>query len=412
MSTLGSSLKRSFTPSQIMRPNMPRRTLSGSSHGSCPSPSPLSDEQFAFSAGNTPVREIPPSYVASAGYNSMTGTPRDALLFGTREVNSKSQTTTFVSESKNASKVITRSKPIAIELPSTRRLSTAPVETPPSPLSARGDIQGGYFPHHEDPATRVHRPHPFFTLDPSKARHQALHKAAETTHFSVPLTDSRVRTMANDLSHSHLGSSVGTTGSAGLHTPVSSYMPSGVHDNIALPMGKYYPTNYENRMASNSNQYKRPSARADAAGVAHSEPQLKYRRENSRLRTGSDAKRLVEQYQRDMVAQASMALFSNASSMSPSTRISDNAALKNIQLGATMLKTHKPLSPRLVPLGSPGPVTPMELDGNGDGYLSRGRAAVGLDAGSQNADIARVIRVEERQRIEVQSPGRDMKSSF
>lgn len=84
MSTLGSSLKRSFTPSQIMRPNMPRRTLSGSSHGSCPSPSPLSDEQFAFSAGNTPVRDIPPSYVASAGYNSMTGTPRDALLLGTR----------------------------------------------------------------------------------------------------------------------------------------------------------------------------------------------------------------------------------------------------------------------------------------------------------------------------------------
>ena len=84
MSTLGSSLKRSFTPSQIMRPTMPRRTLSGSSHGSCPSPSPLSDEQFAFSAGNTPVREIPPSYVASAGYSSKTGTPRDALLFGTR----------------------------------------------------------------------------------------------------------------------------------------------------------------------------------------------------------------------------------------------------------------------------------------------------------------------------------------
>ncbi|KAJ4395430.1 hypothetical protein N0V85_006553 [Neurospora sp. IMI 360204] len=358
---------------------MPRRTLSGSSHGSCASPSPLSDEQFAFSAGNTPVREIPPSYVASA---------RDALLFGTREVNSKSQTTTFISESKDASKVVTRSKPIAIELPPTRRLSTAPVETPPSPLSARGDIQGGYFPNHEDPATRVHRTHPFFTLDPSKARHQALHRAAETTHLSAPLTDSRVRTMANDRSHSPLSSSVGATRSAGLHTPVSSYMPSGIHDSIALPMGKYYPTNYENRMAHNSNQHRRPSARADAAGVAHSEPQLKYLRENSHLRTGSEAKRLVEQYQRDMVAQASMALFSNASSMSPSTRIPDNAALKNIQLGATMLKTHKPLSPRLVPLGSPGPVTPMELDGNGDGYLSKGRAVGGLDAGSQNANIA------------------------
>ncbi|KAH7628378.1 hypothetical protein B0T09DRAFT_160556 [Sordaria sp. MPI-SDFR-AT-0083] len=395
MSTLGSSLKRSFTPSQIMRPTMPRRTLSGSSHGSCPSPSPLSDEQFAFSAGNTPVREIPPSYVASAGYSSKTGTPRDALLFGTREVSSKSQTTTFISEGKDASKVVTRSRPIAIELPPTRRLSTAPVETPPSPLSARGDIQGGYFPNHEDPSTRVHRPHPFFTLDPSKARHKALHRAAETTHLSAPFTDSRVRTMAHDRSHSPLGSSVGASRSAGLHTPVSSYMPSGVHDNIALPMGKYYPTNYENRKASNSSQHRRPSARADAAAVAHSEPQLTYRREENHRRTGSDAKRLVEQYQRDMVAQASMALFSNASGLSPSTRIPDNTALKNIQLGATMLKTHKPMSPRLVPLGSPGPVTPMELDGNGDGYLSRGGG-----------------REEERQRRETQSPGWDMKSSF
>lgn len=65
-----------------------------------------------------------------------------ANILSSLEVNSKSQTTTFLSESKNASKVVTRSKPIAIELPPTRRLSTAPVETPPSPLSARGDIQG------------------------------------------------------------------------------------------------------------------------------------------------------------------------------------------------------------------------------------------------------------------------------
>lgn len=409
-------MKRSFTPSQIMRPNMPRRTLSGSSHGSCPSPSPLSDEQFAFSAGNTPVRETPPSYVASAGYNSKTGTPRDALLFGTRDVNSKSQaTTTFISETKDASQIVTRSKPIAIELPPTRRLSTAPIETPPSPLSARGDIQGGYFPNHEDPASRVHQPHPFFTLDPSKARHKALHRAAETTHLTAPLTDSRVRTMANDRSHSPLGSSVSGTRSAGLHTPVSSYMPSGAHDNMALPMGKYYPSNYEHRMASNSSQpsqQRRPSTRADAAGVAHSEPQLRYRRENSHLRTGSEAKRLVEQYQRDMVAQASMALYSNASGMSPSARIPDNAGLRNIQLGTTMLRTHKPLSPRLVPLGSPGPVTPMELDGNGDGYLSRGRATGGLDAGLQNLDSASGIRAEERQRREGQSPGWEMKSTF
>ena len=201
--------------------------------------------------------------------------------------------------------------------------------------------------------------------------------------------------MANERSHSPLGSSVSATRSSGLHTPVSSYMPSGGHDNIALPMGKYYPTNYENRKAVHSSHPRRPSARAEAAAAGHSEPQLTYRREDNHRRTGSDAKRLVEQYQRDMVAQASMALISNASGLSSSTRIPDNATLKNIQLGATVLKTHKPLSPRLVPLGSPGPVTPMELDGNGDGYLSKGGA-----------------RAEERQRRETQSPGWEMKSTF
>ena len=32
---------------------------------------------------------------------------------------------------------------------------------------------------------------------------------------------------------------------------------------------------------------------------------------------------------------------------------------------------HKPLSPRLAPLGSPGPVTPMSLESS-DGYLALG----------------------------------------
>ena len=49
----------------------------------------------------------------------------------------------------------------------------------------------------------------------------------------------------------------------------------------------------------------------------------------------------------------------------------------------------KPVSPRLLPLGSPGPVTPMELEESA-GYLGAG--AKGL---SQSELMARMSRAEE-----------------
>lgn len=36
----------------------------------------------------------------------------------------------------------TRSQPIAIELPAPKKISSAPVYTPPAPLSGRGDLPG------------------------------------------------------------------------------------------------------------------------------------------------------------------------------------------------------------------------------------------------------------------------------
>lgn len=46
-----------------------------------------------------------------------------------------------------------------------------------------------------------------------------------------------------------------------------------------------------------------------------------------------------------------------------------------------MAAREKPTSPRLVPLGSPGPVTPFELEGQ-DGYLLAGANAAGQHAHS------------------------------
>lgn len=62
----------------------------------------------------------------------------------------------------------------------------------------------------------------------------------------------------------------------------------------------------------------------------------------------------------------------------------------------------KPTSPKLAPLGSPGPVTPLELEGDG-GYLVAGARSSGKDASSGPDElIESLIREEARRR---QKPG-------
>ena len=53
----------------------------------------------------------------------------------------------------------------------------------------------------------------------------------------------------------------------------------------------------------------------------------------------------------------------------------------------------KPDKPRLQPLGSPGPVTPMELEG-AEGYLG----ARGPAEEAQREEIARAMRLDEERR--------------
>lgn len=160
------------------------------------------------------------------------------------------------------------------------------------------------------------------------------------------------------------------------HTPVTSYMPSGVHDS-PMPLGKYYPSNYENRQR----QGPQPPPAAEASASLRAE----HGRRSDKLstpRTDSDARRRLQQYQRDMIAQATMAasqvLGRNAdllASTGPTTLALNGVPLRSLQLGNPTVS--KPTSPRLIPLGSPGPVTPMDLadPGSGGGYLDRGRGS-------------------------------------
>ena len=65
--------------------------------------------------------------------------------------------------------------------------------------------------------------------------------------------------------------------------------------------------------------------------------------------------------------------------------------------------TEKPISPRLEPLGSPGPVTPLELEGDGGYMLAGARNAAG-EKGHDLVDT--LIREEARRRRRSNSPAR------
>lgn len=61
----------------------------------------------------------------------------------------------------------------------------------------------------------------------------------------------------------------------------------------------------------------------------------------------------------------------------------------------------KPISPRLLPLGSPGPITPFELE-ESSGYLIAGQMrSNGLAEGGlrEKEAIGRMIKMEEERRI-------------
>jgi hypothetical protein len=176
------------------------------------------------------------------------------------------------------------------------------------------------------------------------------------------------------MSGSETSSPASTMSSA--HTPVSSYLPMGVPDGVALPLGKYYPSNYEKRYGQGDRDRVKPWSGPGTAVEPESQvPRLRH--ESSHARSSSDVKRRLQQYQRDMVAQATVAANALLSKGASGASAADAGTLPGgapspspIQLGEALIKTHKPLSPRLAPLGSPGPVTPMSLELEGDSYLA------------------------------------------
>ncbi|KAF3768588.1 hypothetical protein M406DRAFT_107484 [Cryphonectria parasitica EP155] len=327
------------------------------------------------------------------------------------------------------------SKPIAIELPQSlsRKIASSSAYTPIEPLSARGDISGGYFPFHEDPDERIHRPHPFHEAakaakraseewqheDPQASSTQASSAqaggeafAATTASVSRSSVPKPTVSKSNSKAHHSKVSSVKMPPSRGTghNTPVTSYNPGGLGD-IPIPLGKYYPSNYEAARARKQGQSSSPSRTqtsrsslrppftADTTPCIKSDtavPQVN-RPDAPRERSDSEAKRRLQQYQRDMVAQATQAARHLANSNGASATL---ASVHGVTLQKFIKGPHGPISPRLQPLGSPGPVTPMDLENQGGdgGYLARGRAVPSPDAGREMEAIARAMKAEDERR--------------
>lgn len=114
-----------------------------------------------------------------------------------------------------------------------------------------------------------------------------------------------------------------------------------------MPLGKYHPSNYDSPASSAANS---PGVGHVAPPFSQSHLQIPSNKRSAprsiHERRGSDVKRKIQQYQKDMIAQAQMK-----------------------SSGALVFK--EPESPKLTPLGSPGPITPFALE-EGDGYLTAG----------------------------------------
>ncbi|KAI3391437.1 hypothetical protein diail_7361, partial [Diaporthe ilicicola] len=274
----------------------------------------------------------------------------------------------------------------------------------------------GYFPFHEDPEERIHRPHPFHTAEKEARRDcdvESLARSAESLQGAPPLPvpDQRAPIASPPVS-APPGEfpmlQAAKMPSSRNHTPVTSYVPSGLHE-APMPVGKYYPSNYEQRH-KNSHHTSISGGRPISAGGPSSVksdtvvPQIN--RTDPRGRPDSEAKMRLLQYQRDMITQAQLAkqrLEDGGSSINPAAAGLHGAPLQRLQ----MLSTPRgPRSPRLQPLGSPGPVTPLALEG-ADGYLSarsrvspreRPRPVPSPDAGKESHAVARAMKAQEERR--------------
>lgn len=215
-----------------------------------------------------------------------------------------------------------------------------------------------YFPLHEDPGAPIRRPHPF------------QHDATAACQRSIALTAISAPMMHPDNHYEHHSRAADAPPPPTLAQVDTSYLTPALQDQL-LPQGKYYPSNYEQRHPEQALRSSRPAlSPVVAAASSSSSCPSSFRSDPLARAEGAamaaalapedESRRKMRQYQQDMIAQATVALGNTT-----------KVGAKDARYGSL----HKPRSPKLAPLGSPGPVTPMELEaavGAAPGYLEHG----------------------------------------
>jgi hypothetical protein len=169
----------------------------------------------------------------------------------------------------------------------------------------------GYFPNHET-LSRQYKTHPFFKKD------------------STPSPPTMSDTSSSLSSPTCTAPQV--TQSLVLPTPSNIFSPEA----LAIPMGKYHPSNYKPVSPAISTSLSLVPASIQPTQLENPSPDKNKR--TAYERRANDVKLKLQQYQRDMVAQARLAGLRGGTQ--------DHA---------------KPSSPKLQPLGNPVPITPLEL---------------------------------------------------
>ncbi|KAF7899762.1 hypothetical protein EAF00_004098 [Botryotinia globosa] len=233
-----------------------------------------------------------------------------------------------------------------------------------TPLTGRGELPGGYFPGFADDNPETLKS--TILLSTSRSRNSPDMQPITISSMSSPMDSPASETTIR-----------------GPPSIVNS--PFALPETLVIPKGKYYPSNYK---PSPTSPLPAPLTSIPSSMLNGGNLQLPPKSQRQKpsnphhQRKSSDVKRKLQKYQKDMIAQARMVHASVVSTPGESAPGS------------------KPISPRLLPLGSPGPITPFELE-ESSGYLIAGQmSSGGLAEGGliENEAVARMIRMEEERR--------------
>ncbi|KAL0253025.1 hypothetical protein SLS55_010475 [Diplodia seriata] len=146
------------------------------------------------------------------------------------------------------------------------------------------------------------------------------------------------------------------------------FRPASGSSNLRLPsLPRFHPANFPSSSSSSAATTPNTNPNSPQPPPSPRSQQKQY----------SEAQRQLYVYQRELIANAT----------------------RNMATGS------KPASPRLNPLGSPGPVTPLELEGQGGDYLTAGAKAAGNLCDSRN-DLVEKLLHDEVRRVGQMSPSR------